>query len=179
PASPMGTARIFPGLALLSTGQVLAVGGTADLGDPAADNGEIYNPTTNTWTPVSNNLPGGARLDPLTAALPGGRALVAGGATKGTSTSALSTADVYDAASNSFTAAGNAMSSQRIGGAAIPLADGRVLVAGGETAATPAAAPATATADVFNPGSSTFSPAASMSVARAFPAATALGDGRV
>lgn len=179
PAGSMGTARIFPGIALLSNGRVLLAGGTMDLGDPPVSSGETYNPATDTWTPVANAMPGGIRLDPAGAALPGGRALIAGGGTSGSTTPALDTADIYDAATNSFTAAGNTMSSRRIAGVGIPLLDGRVLVAGGTPAPSPSTTPATSSADLFDPASGTFSPAAPMGTPRVFPAAALLDDGRV
>jgi hypothetical protein len=179
PAGSMGTARIFPGLALLSTGRVLVAGGTTDLGNPPVSSGETYNPATNTWTPAANAMPGGIRLDPAGAALPGGRALIAGGGVSGSTMPALATADIYDAATNSFTAAGNSMSSRRIAGVAIPLVDGRVLVAGGAPAPSPSTTPATSSADLFDPASGTFSPAAPMGTPRVFPAAALLDDGRV
>ena len=179
PAAPMGTRRLFAGAALLSSGKVLVAGGSSDLSGASLDSGETYDPASNSWTPVANAMPGGARLDPNTAPLPGGRALVAGGAVSGEGGAVLSTADVYDSATNRFTAAANAMSSPRIGGLAVPLVDGRVLVAGGETASSPETAPSTASADLFDPASATFSPAASMGTARTFPAFARLDDGRV
>jgi Fibronectin type III domain/Kelch motif/Galactose oxidase, central domain len=175
PAAPMGTARALPAIALLTSGRALVAGGTSNLGTPALDSGEVYNPAGNTWTPVANAMPGGARLYPAAATLPNDEALIAGGAPSGT-TPALATADVYNGATNRFTAAANSMQSSRIAGLALPLFDGRVLVAGG---ATSPLGPGTATADLFNPSSGSFSPAAPMGTARVFPAAARLGDGRV
>jgi hypothetical protein len=66
------------------------------------------------------------------------------------------------------------MSSARTRAAAALLADGRVLVAGGEDANGPLA-----TAELYDGGTQVFSPAAPMGVARARAAAVALSDGRV
>lgn len=179
PAAPMGAKRLFAGSVLLSTGRLLVAGGTSDLTKPALDSGETYDAGSNSWTPAANAMPGGVRLDPGVAPLAGGRALIVGGATSGEGGTVLSTADVYDSATNRFTATANAMSSGRLAGVAVPLLDGRVLVAGGETATTPSSAPATASADLFDPASGSFSPAASMGTPRVFPAWARLDDGRV
>src|SRR5438093_1089486 len=66
------------------------------------------------------------------------------------------------------------MSSTRTGAAATLLADGRVLMAGGEDADGPSA-----TAELYDGDAQVFSPAASMGMARTRAAAVVLGDGRV
>jgi hypothetical protein len=72
------------------------------------------------------------RRGPVAAALPDGRVLVAGGAD---GVNYLSSAEIFDPASRTFSSAGvGSMSIPRDEAAAAPLPDGRVLVAGGANA---------------------------------------------
>ena len=88
------------------------------------------------------------------APLPGGRVLVAGGATSGSVV--LQSAEVFDPATGAFTAlpaSGNTqLSMPRVAGAAAPLPDGRVLIVGGSTTGG-AVLPS---AELFDPASNTF-----------------------
>jgi hypothetical protein len=61
---------------------------------------------------------------------------------------------------------------------AVLLADGRVLVIGG-VVGNGVSATATATCEIFDPSRSSWTPAASLDIARIQPAASVLGDGRV
>src|SRR5215216_379985 len=87
------------------------------------------------------------------------------------------------APSSYFTGAGiGAMTTSRGEAAAAPLPDGRVLIAGGQTAGDQHVAPLfLASAEVFNPATGAFSGAGvgSMSASRAGAAAAPLPDGRV
>jgi Ca2+-binding RTX toxin-like protein len=120
-----------------------------------------------------------ARWLAVAAPLPDGRALVAGGSDG--SGNSLSSAEVFDPATNSFTSAGiGSMSVQRSLAAAAPLPDGRVLVTGGGySAAHPPVSLTHSSAEVFNPATGTFSRAGigSMSVPRSGAAAAPLPDG--
>ena len=74
PAADMGTARIAPGAVTLPSGKVLVVGG----GNPAAltnalDTGEVYDPGTNSWTPVTNTMSSARGQGPVTMLLATGR----------------------------------------------------------------------------------------------------------
>ena len=105
------------------------------------------------------------------APLPDGRVLVAGG---GQGSSVLSSAEIFDPATNTFSSAG--IGSIRTGAAAAPLPDGRVLVVGGY-----AGGHDLSSAEVFDPATNTFSSAGigSMSVPREGAVAAPLPDGRV
>jgi hypothetical protein len=87
----------------------------------------------------------------------------------------LSSAEVFDPATNGFSPVGS-MTSKRFAPAAAPLPGGLVLVVGGETETAQLSS-----AEVFDPATGTFSSAGigSMSVPRAGPVATTLQDGRV
>ena len=109
------------------------------------------------------------------APLPDGRVLIAGGI--GVGGASLSSVEVFNPATNTFSSAGiGSMGSLRAAPAAAPLPDGRVLVAGGYDDTT-----YLRSAEVFDPATNTFSSAriGAMATARAEPAAAPLPDGRV
>lgn len=117
-----------------------------------------------------------ARIAQTATLLADGRVLVAGGrATSG----ALTSAELYDPLTETFTVTG-AMSTSRWSHTATLLPDGRVLVAGGFTGFAPGNAQAvTNTAELYDPVSGTWSPAGSLGTRRALHSAARLGDGSV
>jgi hypothetical protein len=109
------------------------------------------------------------------ALLADGRVLVTGGTRTGESGTVFNReAEIYDPATQSFSATGP-MSSPRIDHAVVTLQDGRVLVLGGTTNGTAALN----SAEVFDPTAGAFKATASMGAPRDDPSATLLGDGRV
>jgi hypothetical protein len=165
----MNTAREFPAAAPLPDGRVLVAGGLSSGSTTATV--EIYNPATGTFATVAPM--GTPRRDAAAAPLPDGRVLVAGGLNGVTF---LASAEIYNPANNTW-APTNPMGTPRIGAVGSRLTDGRVLVAGGS----PSLLVTTATAEVYNPGTGTFSATGigSMGAARAFAAGALFGDGRV
>jgi hypothetical protein len=105
------------------------------------------------------------------ALLPDGRALVVGGYD---GSDALSSADLFDPKTNTFSALGATMSVGRYAPAVAALPDGRILVSGGA-----AGAAALDSAEVFNPSTGGFSPVGAMATPRMEARAAALPDGRV
>jgi hypothetical protein len=109
--------------------------------------------------------------------LPDGHVLIAGGGpaswTGGTAPF-LAAAELYDPKTGTFSPAGS-MSTPRESHTATLLADGRVLIVGGEDSVDHAVA----SAEIYDPKTGTFSPTGPMSVARVFHTATMLSDGRV
>jgi tripartite motif-containing protein 71 len=101
--------------------------------------------------------------------LPSGKVLVAGGYFG--NGSRLSSAELYDPATNSWSSAGR-MSTERYGHTATLLANGKVLVAGDY-------ASRIATAEVYDPETNSWSPAGSMSTTRGYHTATLLRNGKV
>jgi len=116
-----------------------------------------------------------ARDAPGVARLHDGKVLLAGGCTTGPGNCALTSAELFDPATNTFSSGGlGTMGERRWGPAAATLPDGRVLVAGGWNGVDDVA-----TAEVFNPSSKTFSPVGNMLVPREEPGVGVLPDGRV
>jgi hypothetical protein len=168
----MGTARVRAFAAPLPDGRVLVAGGND--GATRLSSAEVFNPTTNAFTPVGDMETDRARA--AAAPLPDGRVLIAGG----TNGAPLSSAAVFDPATNSFSSAGlGAMSTARQAPAAAPLPDGRVLVSGGVF--DEGIGGYQASAEAFNPATNSFSSAGigAMGTARTGAIAAPLPDGRV
>jgi Kelch motif len=165
-ASPRAAAVAAP----LPDGRVLVAGGHAG-GAPFAS-AEIFNPATNSFDPAAGPMTS-PRERAAAAALPDGQVLVAGGYSG--SQPLLSSAEVFDPQTNTFSAEGiGSMGIARLGPAAAPLPDGRVLVAGGDVNDGKSA-------EVFNPTTNSFSSAGigPLSTGRELPGAARLPDGRV
>jgi Kelch motif/Galactose oxidase, central domain len=172
PVGDMGNARVRAAAAPLPDGRVLVAGGND--GTTRLSSAEVFNPATNAFTPVGDM--GTDRARAAAAPLPDGRVLVAGG----TNGAPLSSAAVFDPATSSFSSAGlGAMGTARQAPAAAPLPDGRVLVSGGVYVEGPGGY--LASAEVFDPATSSFSTAGigAMGTARTGAAAAPLPDGRV
>ncbi|MDF1797782.1 MAG: kelch repeat-containing protein [Planctomycetota bacterium] len=107
-----------------------------------------------------------------------GRVLIIGGDEPDSldNKTAIATTEIYDPQTQSFTAGPN-LTQARSTHTATKLADGRVLVTGGYPTYGPGIA--SATAEVFDPVSGTFSAVASPSIGRTLHTATLLADGRV
>ena len=108
------------------------------------------------------------------------RVLLIGGADATGAT--LNSCEIYDPATNTFTATGN-MGTPRVLHAAVRLADGRVMVAGGTATLQPdvvAAISATlATVEIWSPLTGTWSSGASLGAARLAPALTRLPNNQI
>jgi hypothetical protein len=160
---------------LMKDGRVLVVGGAIGDGLLSA-RAEIFNPQTDTWveaTPLES-----VRASHTAQLLNDGRVLVAGGFGYHDSAPAGGDALVYDPQVDTWTATGP-MVKLRIFSASARLADGRVLVTGGQPwTATGPGAP-TSSSEVFDPAANTWTPAADLSQARMMHALVLLPDGPV
>lgn len=112
----------------------------------------------------------GGRHEHTATRLADGRVLVVGGFGAGT----LSSAEIYDPASGTFSPTG-AMNSARWAHTATLLGDGKVLIAGGSNAD----AEIVLTAEIYDPVSGTFSQTGSMATPRTSHTATLLANGTV
>ena len=114
----------------LLDGRVLIMGGTAN--DTVLASAEVYSPASGTWAPTGAMAQ--TRRAFTATLLPDGRVLVAGGLSDGGDrcwgSSCLGSAELYDPATGTWTATGG-MSVAHGFHAAVLLANGKVLVAGG------------------------------------------------
>lgn len=153
---------------LLVTGEVLISGGCAGTGcDSVHASAEIYDPGTRTFRPATSMAT--ARAGHSAVVLPDGRVLVSGG---WTGERATSSAEIYDPATARWMPAGE-MTAARASHSAVSLPDGRVLITGGGAGGLGDLA----TAEVFDPDTSTFSAIGPMQTNHYL--ATALANGRV
>ncbi len=164
-----------PIVVVLRSGKVLVAGGSDATGAPV-NTADIYDPPNNGFSPTNGTM-GTARDLAAAALLPSGKVLVAGGT--GPSNAMLNSAEVFDPGTLTWSPVANTMFDPRgLGPGAVALRDGQVLVMGGVATLTPSAV-TSATSDLYNPATNTFSQAASMQVSRANFAYAPLADGRV
>jgi len=161
---------------LLLNGKVLIAGGQK--GTPLLPEvlllAELYDPASGTIGPTG----------PLTAArsyhnatlLPNGRVLIVGGSAIGNwpPTDSLSSAEIYDPASGTWSSAGT-LTTGRYGHTATLLPNGKVLIAGGWNSSSGFLK----STELYDPTSGSWSPAASMGAARRWHTATLLPNGKV
>jgi hypothetical protein len=174
PTGSLSAPRVNAAAALLPDGRVLVVGGSS-----SGTSAEVFDPATNTFSSAGIGSMSVPRRGAVAAPLPDGRVLVAGGCCTAWPYDPLSSAEVFDPATNTFSSAGiGSMTTRREGAVAAPLPDGRVLVAGGFYYNSTSAL---SSAEVFDPATNTFSSAGigSMSIWRAKAAAARLPDARV
>ena len=169
--------RAYATAVLLGDGSVLVAGGRSTYygsGGTVWATAERWDPNGRTWNPAGSMS--ARRYFGAAAALGDGSAVVAGGWPDTGSSPATSSVDVYDLVSSSWQPAA-AMASRRAAFPMVALADGRLLAVGGQTEGTNA--PSTASAEVFDPVGRTWAGAGSLVSPLWYPAAAALGGGRV
>jgi predicted secreted protein len=165
-AGAMTTPRTAALAALLADGRVLVADG-GNFG--ALTSSELYDPATGTWTATGDLST--ARLSATATTLLDGRVLAAGGQGPVGMTHILTSTDLYDPTSGTWSA-GPDMTTARIRHTATLLVDGRVLVAGGT-------GDAAATAELFDPTAGAWRATGSLTTPRWGHTATLLADGRV
>jgi hypothetical protein len=177
PTGPLRTERTKHSATLLRDGRVLVAGGSNPLGSPLT--AEVYDPATGAFDEggratsehrfaIAPLLPDGRVFFPESWGSeiydPTGQP-VPGAAQPQSATSQSAAPSVFRPVATTV----------RSGHIATPLADGRVLIAGGFGGPDQAGL---STAEIFDPRSESFSPTGSMAVARQFAVATRLPDGR-
>jgi hypothetical protein len=161
----LNTGRYYHTATLLNDGRVLVAGGFN--GSSALSSGETYDPSFTTTAGSLNT----ARYFHTATLLSDGRVLLTGGTNDGGT--GLSSAEIYDPATDSFTLTGS-LSAGRFGHTAALLNDGRVLIAGGYTSGT-----ILSSAEIYDPATGTFTSTGSLSIGRFYATATLLNNGRV
>jgi hypothetical protein len=170
PTGSMSTPREDHTATRLPDGRVLIVGGDDAAGHSIAT-AEIYDPRTGGFSSTGSMHT--ARGFHTATLLADGRVLVAGGESAAWSAAgALASAEIYDPATGTFSATGS-MTTERAYHTATLLANGRVLITGGN------ASVGLVSAEIYDPTSGTFSATGSMADARVFHTATLLPDGHV
>lgn len=156
--------RQFHTASLLLNGKVLIAGGNS-----SANSAELYDPGTGTFS-LTGSL-AETRWSPTATALPDGTVLIAGG----NFMQVLGSIETYDTSAGVFSSHSVFMNVTRTGHATTRLADGRLLLTGGQDAAFQV----NSSAEIFDPATNKFSTTGSMSQGRVGHTATLLSDGNV
>ncbi|MGE5182260.1 MAG: IPT/TIG domain-containing protein [Acidobacteriota bacterium] len=162
-ANKMSTPRWHDGAITLLSGKVLVVGSTC--GDPATCPGDgtladLFDPTTNTFTPTSHKL-NRPRYYVRAALMPDGRVFI--------SSMNDATIEIYDPDTDSFLLLDHAQT--HVFGFAVRLRDGRILLGGGDGG--------TRAAELFDFDSDTITPANPLVQGRSMLTAHVLPSGKV
>jgi hypothetical protein len=176
PAAPMRDDRNFATATRLPGDRILVAGGFSEKRGTLSS-AEVYDPVSDGWSPTNGALCDRRELFTATP-LPGGKVLLIGGLSLEKKTT-LDTAEVYDPAADTFTPTRSPMHRDRFGHAAVALADGRVLVVGGQSWKIGHPSETLATAEVYDPKKGAFSLTGPMTDARDRPTGTLLRDGTV
>jgi len=178
PTGHLTTERAFHTATLLTNGKVLVAGGWATLaGWPVWASAELYDPSARTFSATGSMTT--PRVGHTSTLLPDGRVLVAGGDTivGGWGNSAQAAAELYDPSTGTFQPTAS-MNSPRTFHTATLLNTGNVLITGGFTYDN-GRQTSQASAELYDPLTSTFKPTGSMITARAWHTATLLPSGKV
>lgn len=168
----LASTRMLHTATLLADGRVLITGGLVNSVLDAVDTAELYDPAANTSTMLSARMTS-LRNQHTATLLPNGKVLIAGGSSHGDG-DAMSTAELYDPATQAFAALSATMRSPRGWHTATLLPDGQVLFVSGFNDGPPVT-----TAELYDPIANTFSMAADAATDRQGHAATLLPDGTV
>ena len=148
----------------LGDGRVLILGGASKVA-------ELFDPTTNEFSSTGSMVV--QRSAPAVVLLANGKVLVMGGYSNQINYPAIQSAELFDPATGIFTSTGN-MTAARSGPIAVVLANGKVLVAGGNSGGS-----YLQSSDLYDPIAGTFASTGLMNVPRASATATLLRDGNV
>ena len=173
----MNVGRVSAQAVLLGNGTVLVMGGCVnnDCLSSTTKSAEIYNPANGTWT-LTGSM-GKGRAEFIATLLPNGKVLVAGGCTAYNTngcTSVTAAAEIYNPATGLFSSAGS-MRAARMAMTVTLLPTGKVLISGGQTAASDALG----SSELYDPVAKTFSLTGKLITPRSGHTATLLSNGLV
>ena len=160
---PMSTYRYLATATLLTSGKVLVAGGSS------AATADLFDPATNTWS--SGGAMKSVRYQHTATLLPSGKVLVAGGTDSDEFGNILSSTEIYDPASNTWSN-GASMSKMRAGHVAGLLPNGKVIVTGSFNGGP------VGSAELYTPSSNTWSAAAAPQYDRPQPTSAVLVSGK-
>lgn len=166
----MSVNRYGPAMVPLPDGRVLVAGGRINSGNATAT-AEIFDPVNENWTATGSMAQ--PRYAPAAAPLPDGRILISGGYSGTPTNSYLSSTEIYDPDTGTFSA-GSPLNTVRSSPASAPLPDGRVLVAGGSNVSG-----TLSSVELYDPDTGTFSFGTSLPTGVAGPGTALLPDGNV
>jgi photosystem II stability/assembly factor-like uncharacterized protein len=180
-AGNLNTPRIAPTAMLLQSGKVLVFGGINynNQNPSPLNSAELYDPATGVWS-----FTGGlntARLSFTATLLQNGKVLVAGGSQCAPPQGCLQTnsAEIYDPATETWSLTGS-LNTARSFHTTTLLANGKLLVAGGDNCAT-SQGPCSYlnSSELYDPATGTWSGTGSLNSARSSQTATLLQNGKV
>ena len=163
----MATGRSGHTVTVLSDGKILVTGGYS-ASNTVLSSVEVYDPVANTWTTKASMST--ARHFHKATLMPDGKVLVTGGAgTSASSPSYLNSVEVYDPVANTWTSKAS-FTTARYRHISILMADGKILLAGGQTGS----GTYTNTAYVYDPVANTWTAVGNLTVARGYSSASLL-----
>jgi N-acetylneuraminic acid mutarotase len=163
----MGVPREAHTATLLASGKVLVAAG---YGTAPLSSAELYDPVTGTWTATGSLAQ--ARFGYTATLLPNGQVLVAGGNDSVSGFHELSSAELYDPATETWRATGS-LAQARQSHTATLLRNGQVLVVGGYNGTS------LSSAELYDPRTRIWTATGSMGTSRNVPSATLLPNGQV
>lgn len=173
--SPLNIRRDDHTATLLTNGRVLIAGGYNLFGQ-TIKSAEIYDPVTNTWF-----MTGDMHYDRdwfSSVLLPDGKVLVAGGRSTSLNIESQRTTEIYDPITGSWTLTGD-MNVSRSFANALLLSDGKVIIAGGNSAQAFDSIVSEASAEIYDPVTGNWILTGSMSTPRSSSPLTSFGSGKV
>ncbi|HEY2665085.1 MAG TPA: kelch repeat-containing protein [Candidatus Binataceae bacterium] len=153
--------------------KVLIVGGQDEKGGFITASAEFFDSDTGNFIPIKSGM-ADPRESYSATRLPNDDVLIAGGRST-VDGDIVATAEIFDPVLGTFTSTHSIMTAARQAHTATPLANGKVLIAGGFNALDGVLN----SGEIFDPATGVFSPAGSMTDGRRSHTATALRDGRV